>query len=280
MDIDALRTLLAFVETGSFTRAAQQVCRTQSAVSMQMKKLESDIGSSIFVKEGRQLILSNAGMQLAGYAKQIVNLHDDAFKQLKTSAGLTVVRIGCPDDYVNAVLPQIAASLHQWVEHLDLQISCASTMELKKRLDNGELDLIVATRSPSSEEGYLLQSSKGVWVKSVGFNVQEHPTLPIAIFMRDCKFHQAAVEGLLKINREFKIIGCCGSLSALQSLVQSGLAIGAIAEVSKASSLEVIEDKALPDLPVIDIVLLHLNHGHNPINQKILMKLVNDFIPI
>ncbi|WP_259399675.1 LysR family transcriptional regulator [Pseudoalteromonas sp. SG43-6] len=91
MDLDALRTFCAFVETGSFTRAAQQVCRTQSAVSMQMKKLEQELGNPLFIKQGRQLVLSSSGVHLASYAKQLLALHDEAYKQLKTGGGQTRV---------------------------------------------------------------------------------------------------------------------------------------------------------------------------------------------
>ena len=277
MDIDSLRTFLAFVDTGSFTRAAQQVCRTQSAVSMQMKKLERDIGNSLFSKQGRQLVLSNAGIQLASYAKQLIALHDEAYKQLKTSTVQVRIRLGCPDDYASSILPKVVSLLHQHINQLDLQISCASTTELKNQLDQGLLDIIIATRSPSSEEGYFLYSSTGVWVKSEQFIYDSNMTLPLAIFMRDCKFHQAAIEGLLKTERQFKIIGCCASLSSLESLVKSHLAIGAIAQVSKADSLCIINDVTLPALPVIDIVLLHANHAHNPINQNIVKKIAEQF---
>ncbi|MDN2662509.1 LysR family transcriptional regulator [Psychromonas sp. 14N.309.X.WAT.B.A12] len=278
MDIDALRTFLAFVDTGSFTRAAQQVCRTQSAVSMQMKKLESDVANPLFVKQGRQLVLSNAGIQLASYAKQLIALHDEAYKQLKTSAGQVRIRLGCPDDYALSILPKITELLHQLIEQLDLQITCASTTELKNQLDQGLLDLIIATRSPSSEEGYFLHASSGVWVKSKEFSYHRDMTLPIAIFMRDCKFHQAAIEGLLKTERQFKVIGCCSSLSALDALVKNHLAIGAIAEISKAESLIIIDDPSLPALPAVDIVLLLANHTHNPISQTMVKQLAEQFV--
>ncbi|WP_413692777.1 LysR family transcriptional regulator [Pseudoalteromonas sp. KJ10-2] len=278
MEIDALRTFLAFVDTGSFTRAAQQVCRTQSAVSMQMKKLESDVATPLFVKQGRQLVLSHAGIQLASYAKQLITLHDEAHKQLKTSVGLVRIRLGCPDDYAQSILPRITRLLHQLIEQLDLQITCASTLELKKQLDQGLLDLIIATRSPSSEEGYFLHSSTGVWVKSELFNYRQEMTLPLAIFMRDCKFHQAAIEGLLKTERQFKVVGCCSSLSAIEGLVKNHLAIGAMAEISKAESLIIIDDPTLPTLPSVDLVLLLANHTHNPISQTMVKKLAEQFV--
>ncbi|CAM4390652.1 LysR family transcriptional regulator [Pseudoalteromonas ostreae] len=273
MDLDALRTFYAFVETGSFTRAAQQVCRTQSAVSMQMKKLEQELGNPLFLKQGRQLVLSSSGVHLASYAKQLLALHDEAYKQLKTGGGKTRVRLACPDDYADEVLPKVVALLHKYIPQLNLQISCAPTNQLKAQLDQGLLDMVIATRSPSSEEGYFLQSSKGVWVKSAEFNYQSAMTLPVAIFQRDCKFHQAAVEGLLKTERPFNIIACCGSVSALTALINAKLALGVMAEVSKSSALEVINDLTLPSLPVIDIVLLHSVHNHNPVKQE-LVKLI------
>ncbi|MFU2508290.1 LysR family transcriptional regulator [Pseudoalteromonas sp. ASV78] len=273
MDLDALRTFCAFVETGSFTRAAQQVCRTQSAVSMQMKKLEQELGNPLFIKQGRQLVLSTSGVHLASYAKQLLALHDEAYKQLKTGGGQTRVRLACPDDYAGSVLPKVVALLHQHLPRLDLQINCAPTAQLKAQLDQGLLDLVIATRSPSSEEGYFLQTSKGVWVKSPEFNYQPDMTLPMAIFQRDCKFHQAAVEGLLKAERQFNIIACCGSVSALTALVKANLAVGVMAEVSNISGLDIIADSTLPALPMIDIVLLHASHTHSPIKRE-LVKLI------
>ncbi|NMM41206.1 hypothetical protein [Pseudoalteromonas arctica] len=76
------------------------------------------------------------------------------------------------------VLPKIVALLHQYIAHLDLQISCAPTNQLKAQLDQGLLDMVIATRSPNSKEGYFLQSSKGVWVKSPEFNYHADMPLP------------------------------------------------------------------------------------------------------
>ena len=277
MDIDALRTFLAFVETGSFTRAAQQVCRTQSAVSMQMKKLEQELGSSLFVKQGRQLILSTSGVHLASYAKQLLALHDEAKKQLKTACGQIRIRLGCPDDYSYTVLPKIVTLLHKHLPQLDLQICSAPSKQLRAQLDQGLLDLVISTRSADSEEGYFLQSSQGVWVKSPEFSYQPDMILPIAIFQRDCKFHQGAIEGLLKAERQFTIIACCSSVSALKSLVKANLAIGVMANISNTEELEVINDPTLAVLPVIDIVLLHTNYAHNPINHKLVKLIADEF---
>ncbi len=267
MDIEALRSFLAFVETGSFTRAAKQVHRTQSAISMQMKKLEQDINKSLFEKSGRQLVLSQDGQVFAGYAKQLVHLHDDTLNKMHAEAPSTLVRLGCPDDYAESVLPALVTHLHTLWPNLDLQIICAPTPRVKLMLDSGHLDMGMITRSPNSEEGHLLHTDKGVWIYNKYHTAHLQAPLPVAVFQSDCRFHQAAIEGLIKQKTQFKLIACSGSASAQRGLVRQGLAIGAMATLSKGD-LDILNLNELPPLPTIDIVLLRSNSKNNPISEE------------
>ncbi len=273
MDLDALRSFLAFIDTGSFTRAARQVHRTQSAVSMQMKKLEQAAGKPLFVKEGRLLALTQDGQVLARYARQLVQLHDDALAELHADAPPPVLRLGCPDDYVATVLPRLTPLLHGKWPALDLQVTCAPSHRIRTMLDNGELDVGVITRLPGSEEGLLLQSDSGVWVQRPGSALNLREPVPLALFQKDCKFHQAAVDGLLKQDRAFKVIAACSSAAALISLVSNGLAVGAMATMSMSPGLEIINDPELPALPVIDIVVVLSNAPHNPLSNELAREL-------
>ncbi|CAH9068147.1 HTH-type transcriptional regulator HdfR [Pseudoalteromonas holothuriae] len=266
MDIDALRSFLAFVETGSFTRAAKQVNRTQSAISMQMKKLEQDVNKSLFEKQGRLLSLSYDGQVFARYAKQLVQLHDDTLLQMNTAKPTTLLRLGCPDDYAESVLPTLVKLLHTQFTNLDLQITCTPSNRVKLMIDSGHLDLGVITRSPDSEEGYMLESAQGFWVYSPQHQAQQLQPLPIAIFQRDCRFHQATLEGLHKQSRDFKIIACCGSACALKGIVKSGIAISAMNELS-IGDLPKLIDSNLPKLPTTDVVLVRANNQQNPVSD-------------
>ncbi|MCF6436278.1 MULTISPECIES: LysR family transcriptional regulator [Pseudoalteromonas] len=266
MDIDALRSFLAFVETGSFTRAAKQVNRTQSAISMQMKKLEQDLNKSLFQKQGRLLNLSYDGQIFARYAKQLLQLHDETLAQMNAVKPSTLLRLGCPDDYAESVLPKVVQLLHQQWPNLDLQITCTPSNRVKIMIDSGHLDLAIITRSSDSEEGYLLESTQGVWVYNPKCDAHNKQPLPIAIFQRDCRFHQAAIEGLHKLNREFTIIACSGSASAQRGIVRNGFAIGAMSVLSKGS-LSVLSDKSLPILPIADVVLVRANNQQNPVSD-------------
>lgn len=268
MDIEALRSFLAFVETGSFTRAAKQVNRTQSAISMQMKKLEQDLKKALFKKQGRLLALSYEGQFFARYAKQLVQLHDETLAQMHAEQPSTLMRLGCPDDYSESVLPILVKLLHQQWPNLDLQITCTPSNRVKLMLDSGHLDLGIITRSADSEEGYFLKSSQGVWVHNSDFDAaQQHP-LPIAIFQRDCRFHQAATEGLHKQGRAYKVIACTASASAQRGIVQSGVAIGAMAKLS-IGDLQQLSSENLPQLPTADIVLVRSNNLQNPISDAL-----------
>ncbi|MCG7537707.1 LysR substrate-binding domain-containing protein [Pseudoalteromonas sp. OOF1S-7] len=262
MDIESLRSFIACVENGSFTRAASQLHRTQSAISMQMKKLQQDVGRPLFEKSGRTLHLTQDGHTFMRYARQLVRLHDDTLAHMRYSERTTLLRIGCPDDYADTILPKLVKQLHQHWPNLELEIHCMSSNRVKDALDQGELDLGIITRSPGSEEGLLLFHDQGVWVGTL----QPISPLPLAIFQRDCRFHQAATEGLMKQERPFKVIANCGSASALRALVRARLAVGALAR-SSAQGLDIITHSDLPSLPAIEVVLIRSNTAANPINE-------------
>lgn len=162
MDIDALRSFLAFIETGSFTRAAKQINRTQSAFSAQMRKLEDELRVSLFEKEGRNLVLSEAGMSLRAHAEQLVSLHNQAVKQVKRYENKRPLRLGCPEDYNDSLLPKVIRVLQQTEPTCSIQVYSEPSVTLREWLDEGKLDAAIVTRAPDSEEGYWLASDRGV----------------------------------------------------------------------------------------------------------------------
>ena len=276
MDIEALRSFVAFVDTGSFTRAAMQTYKTQSAISMQMKRLEQELGKALFIKEGRNLVLSIEGQRLALYAKQLLQLHDETVTLIKQTQSGTQLHLGCPDDYAEFVLPRVVALLHAQIKQLDLQITCGSSQTLRVMLDAGQLDAAIVTRLPESDEGYLLQTSKGVWVSASGSNLSKANPLPIALFQKDCKFHIAALDGLMKQNRHYQLLACSSSASALKAIVAQDLAISAMAECSVSAPLSIV-DSEMPPLPVVSIVLVISAKAYSPINAELAQKIVRAY---
>ncbi|MDO6467501.1 LysR substrate-binding domain-containing protein [Neptunomonas phycophila] len=260
MDIEALRAYIAFVDTGSFTRAAKQTFRTQSAISMQMKKLEDESGQSLFRKNGRYLELTDSGRVLVSYARRIIAMHDEALGMLVDSGQQPALRIGCPDDYAESVLPEIVALLTELVPTLSIRIVCDCSTQLRLMLDNGDLDLAILTRSPEKEEGYLLKHDTGVWVHGGFEALLKRPVLPLILYEADCKYHSASIDGLEKRGRAFQLFCATPSATVIKNLLRKGLGVSAMARSSLSVGLvELTSDQSdannLPPLPAVDIVL-------------------------
>lgn len=268
MDIDALRSFIAFVDTGSFTRAAKQIHRSQSAISMQMKKLEQEVGSELFCRSGRQLQLTEQGQLLAGHARAILGRHDSALSELKGQSQLPPLRLGCPDDYAATTLVAVVSELQKLTPSIELQLSCNNSTSLRQQLDAGELDAAILTRAVDSDEGYLLCHDQGYWVHGGYPELLEASPLVLALYQSDCKFHRAATDGLEKHGKPYRLLCQSSSCTAIKSLLQEGLALAVLAGSSIDSGLVKVEQSQLPQLPSIDIVLALSSRPHPSLGPK------------
>ncbi|WP_087020721.1 LysR family transcriptional regulator [Thaumasiovibrio subtropicus] len=275
MDIDALRGFLAFVETGSFTRAAKQICRTQSAFSAQMKKLEEEVGQPLFEKEGRNLVLSEAGKLLNNHAQRLLSLHDESLQQLKGYQNKRSLRLGCPEDYNDAILPVIVNAISHQSPRLSIQIISEPSVELRRRLDEGDIDAAILTRAPDSDEGYWLCADQGVWIASADKKALQVSPLPLALFQTDCKYHGAAIDGLTKRGTAFQLISCSNTASAQRAIVRHGIAIGAMGRVSVSPDLVILEN--MPPLPAVDVVMAVSAASHPLLTKEFLQQLPSLF---
>src|SRR5215475_5444769 len=145
LDVDQLRTFLAIVETGSFTRAAEIVHKTQSAVSMQMKRLEERLERPIFARDGRASKLTEDGERLLDYARRIVKLNVEALSAFSDYALAGRVRLGVPDDYADRYLPEIMARFSRAYPGVELSVMCEPSVDLIERIGANELDLAIVT---------------------------------------------------------------------------------------------------------------------------------------
>ncbi|WP_407334060.1 LysR family transcriptional regulator [Enterovibrio sp. 27052020O] len=278
MDIDSLRSFLAIVDTGSFTRAAAQIHRTQSAISMQVKRLEEELGSPLFDREKRPLSLSFAGQRLVSHARRLIAGHDEALDAFKREDTSRPIRLGCPDDYAESLLPQFIKTLRSQVGDQTFDILCASSTRLRQRLDRGELDMAIITRSPDSDEGWLLKHDKGVWVSGSDTDLVHRRPLPVALFDKNCKFHATALDGLGKFGIEVDLVTFTTSASTLKGLARANLAISAMASGSVPPDLQIIHDAHLPPLPAVDIVVVTASRSHPLITPSAVSQLSHTFL--
>src|SRR6266852_4213696 len=174
--VDQLRTFLAIVETVSFTRAAEIVHKTQSAVSMQMKRLEERLERPIFARDGRASKLTEDGDRLLDYARRIVKLNVEALAAFSDFALTGRVRLGVPDDYADRYLPEIMARFSRAYPGVELTVVCEPSTALVDRIDANDLDLAIVCDSNRPSE--IFRRERLLWVTSNRHSTHLEDRLP------------------------------------------------------------------------------------------------------
>ena len=165
LDLDQLKTLVAIAETGSFTRAGEVVLKTQSAISMQMRRLEERVGKSIFVRDGRASRLTEDGERLLVYARRMALLSDEAIAAFSEAELTGSVRLGTPDDYADRFLPEILARFSRSNPLVEVSVFCASSTELLRQTRMSEIDLAIVTNC-GDEPVEVIREEPLLWVAS------------------------------------------------------------------------------------------------------------------
>src|SRR4249920_3343202 len=145
LDTDQLRSFAAIVDTGSFTRAAERVHKTQSAVSMQIRRLEEQLGRPLFVKHGRGVRLTDDGEKLIEYARQMLQIEAAAFASVSRRGLAGRIRLGIPDDYAENFLPDILTRFIRRHPLVEMSVVCDSSQLLAERVGAREIDMAVVT---------------------------------------------------------------------------------------------------------------------------------------
>ena len=150
-DIEALRAVMAGIELRSFARAAAQLGRSQSAISMQLKKLEQQAGTTLFVRKGRGLVPTEAGEALAAYARRIVALNDEAALELGAAAMTATVRLGLPQDFFDDVMPATLTAFSQVHARVHVAVQAGPNHVLAEEIRAGRLDVAIAFFPPGRD---------------------------------------------------------------------------------------------------------------------------------
>lgn len=228
LDLELLQTLIAIAETGAFTRAAERVHRSQSAISMQMKKLEELTGRPLFEKSGRGVSLTSDGDTLVGYARRMSRLQAEALSALQLPDMKGNVSIGIPDDYVACFLPGILTGFAGTFPLVHVEVRCEPSDELLVAVARNEIDLALVTEKPGHVRGQVLRREPVVWVTSRQHHAHEQDPLPLAVFQKDCFFHDWAVGALDSAGRRHRIAYTSPSITGIEAVVTAGLAIATL----------------------------------------------------
>jgi DNA-binding transcriptional LysR family regulator len=253
-DIAALRMIVVGAELGSFARAADRLGRSQSAVSMQLKKLEAQTGKALFRRSGRGLVPTEAGDALLAYARRIIALNDEAAASLGASPAATV-RLGLPQDFAEDVLPEVIQCFAGKWPRVQVEAHVGRNYALWQDVAGGRLDVAISFAIPGMQaQGAALVSLPQLWL---GVTMTARPkALPLALFDHPCLFRQHALQALEGGGSDWRIALTTPSLPGIWAALRSGLGITVRTSHRLPSGIRDVRKRlGLPALPRIDLRL-------------------------
>src|SRR3546814_915986 len=205
LQIDWLKCFVAVVDAGSLSAAAPGVHRSQSAVSMQLKKLESALGSQFLIRGPRQLQLTHEGQKLLGYARRMLDLHAQTLAVFHGQELTGLIRLGVPDDYAAKYLTPVLKRFSPSHGSVQIELCCEQSTSLIPRVERGELDLALVSRD-RPKHGTLLFHEPVVWVGSPQFEIWRRDPLPIAVYESTSLAKRSAIKSLALQGREYRVV--------------------------------------------------------------------------
>lgn len=255
LDPELLRAFVAVSEHLSFTRAAEQLNRTQATVSLQVKRLEDRLDAVLFLRSTAHVELTAVAHDFLTDARRILALGEEAIARVSGEKVAGYIRIGAMEDYGTKVIPQILVSMAKQFPLVKVEMEIGITSRLLKKLGMA-FDAVLAMHPQGASEGSFVCEEKPVWVTGANHAVEDMNPLPIALSNPDCLFRTWALEALEASKRPWRLAYVSPSLAAVEAIVLQGLAVTVIKGSMLQSGMRVIQPgNLLPKLPRAEIRL-------------------------
>lgn len=250
-----LKSFIAISETGSFSRAADIVGRSQSAVSLQIKKLEDGLNCKLFDRSNRAISLTNEGEIFLNYARRITELHWEVYSRLNEPDVKGEINLGTPEDFATHYLPEILANFAKHHPHVQLHVTCDLTLNLMKGFQAGDLDIVLVKRDPENVKG----GSK-VWKEPLIWAAAEHyeikDMLSLVLSPQPCIYRARALGALDRMRKPWKISYTSPSLAGTIAAVKAGLGVTVLPASMVPDGLAPLTGRSrLPNLADSEIAL-------------------------
>lgn len=269
LDLDQLRTFVAIAEVGSFTSAADVVHKTQSAVSMQMRRLEERVGKPIFSRDGRQSRLTDDGRRLLEYARRLIRLNDETLAAFEDPGVAGSVRLGIPDDYADRLLPTVLAGFSRINPMIEITVECQRSHMVSTMIHEGKLDLgIINHGAYGAARGEVIRREPLYWVGSRDHSIHELDPVPLALGPEDCCWRSDIVRALDRQGRRFRVAYVSSAALALSGAVLAGLAVSVLPESALKPNMRILGTReGFPELAFAEIGLLRAEHAKGSVHD-------------
>lgn len=275
LDLDQLQSFCAIADCGSFTEAARRVNKTQSAVSMQIKRLEERLGQSLLARDGRSVTLTAHGEALYARARKMLRTNAEIMDHFSDGVLAGSIRFGVPDDYAVRLLPVILSSFQRTHPRIAVDVACMASEELLNGMRAGRYDLIVFTQGTEQNYGELFRTEKMHWVTSHGGRALASEPVAIACGPSCCIWRKDALAALDSTGKDYRVAYTSSNATAISSAVLSDLAIGFLPESALQPGMRVIsDDHGLPRLGDAQIALMRASHAYGGIYDALASHIV------
>lgn len=269
MNIDTitLQCFLAVAETSSFTKAAERVGRTQSAISQQVAKLEHLLGKSLF-QRGKTFVLTQEGEIFLGYARQIFALHHEAMDRFKEPELQGEVRFGLPENFASVFLADVLADFLRIHPRILLKIECDLTLNLFDRFKQKEFDLVLVkmNRPEDFPNGVDVWSEPLKWVGDP-ILIQPSKPVPLVLSPHPCVYRASAIKALESKGRAWRIVFSSPSYTGAIAAVKAGMGISVIPHTMIPKELETLEESIMPVLEDTHVSILKHRSDNLAVNS-------------
>lgn len=256
LDIAQLRSFVVAAELGSIVKAATRLHRVPSALSMQLQKLEAQLGGALFQRTHGGLLLTERGRALLPSAMRMLTLNDDVAATSAATSSLPRLRVGTSDAYAVAYMPGILQDCVAATQGFSIDVRCGYSSDIWSRYERGELDVVLAQSCPSARLGDVMHVEALQWLAPQGTTIEVDMRLPLAVYSRGCPDREQAIHALTRRSIAFDVRFSGTCYSSLRAAVDSGMGVTAMLPSTAPRSWSAPSSHApLPDLSAIEIVL-------------------------
>ena len=270
LDLDLLRTFVAVADCNTFAAAATAVCRTQSAVSQQMQRLEQLVEKELFVRHGRNKLLTEQGIQLLGYARKILRFNDEACSSLVFNDLQGELTIGASSESADILLPFLLNRISSAWPRLAVDIRIKHNPTIVEMMENQEVDLMLTTQRPAQFASQTLRTSPTLWYCAAEFILRKSEPIPLVILDEPSPFREMAIRTLDEAQIPWRIAYVTSTLAAVRSAVKAGLGVTARPVEMMGPELRVLgQADGLPPLPDTHYQLCYNPYSVNELSHTI-----------
>lgn len=276
LDLDLLRTFVAVADLNTFAAAAAAVCRTQSAVSQQMQRLEQLVGKELFARHGRNKLLTEHGIQLLGYARKILRFNDEACMSLMFSNLQGVLTLGASDESADTILPFLLNRISSVYPKLALDVSVKRNAFMVEMLKENEVDLVVTTHRPGQYDCLTLRTSPTHWYCAAEYVLQKGEPISLVLLDDPSPFRDMVLTALNEARIPWRLAYVASTLPAVRAAVKAGLGVTARPVEMMSPDLRVLgQSEGLPSLPDTEYLLCHNAASNNELAKVVFEAMEN-----